>query len=165
MQTPIRKPGKYTNLETDPNLTEAKFLELQNKLARLKKSQPRAIEETVRLAAHGDFSENAGYQSAKARLRGINQGIFELSERLKHAVIIKPNKNSQVIQLGQSVTLETDGKIKTYQILGSTETNPSTGVISNHSPLGVALMGHRVGDTVSIKLAQKTVSYKIIKIE
>lgn len=165
MRIPIRKSGKYTNLEADPNLTETKFAELQDKLKRLKKKQPRAIGETARLAAHGDFSENAGYQAAKAHLRSINQGIIKLTERIKHAVIIKPNKNAQTVQLGQLVTVETNNKTKTYQILGSAETNPSTGVISNHSPLGSALMGRRVGEIVTVKLAQKIAQYKIIKIE
>jgi len=165
MRTPIRKPGKYTHLENDPHITEAKFNELKNKLERLKKSQPNAIEETARLAAHGDFSENAGYQTAKAWLRGINKGIDELTEKIKHAIIIKPDKRSQVVQLGNLVTIQTGTTIKTYQILGSAETDPTTGVISHLSPIGQALIGHRVGDVIKVKLVQRIIEYKITKIE
>ncbi|MFA6534561.1 MAG: transcription elongation factor GreA [Patescibacteria group bacterium] len=166
MQIPIRKPGIYTHSETDPNLTPAKFRELEAELARLKTvSQPRAIKETARLALMGDFSENAAYQISKGKLRGINQRILDLENRLKFAEIIQPNKNSGVVQLGQTVTVSASGKTYTYQILGSTETDPRTGVISHQSPLGSALIGRAVGDTVSVKLANKTVEYKIVKID
>jgi transcription elongation factor GreA len=165
MQIPIRKSGKYTHTQIDPHLTAAKFSELQNKLERLKKIQPSAIEEVKRLAAHGDFSENHAYQMAKSRLRGINQRIIELENTLKQAIIIKPNKNSGIVQLGNLVTVETDNKIQTFQILGSAETDPDAGIISHHSPIGAALIGRRIGETVTIKLANKAVEYKIIKIE
>jgi len=59
MRVPIRKPGKYTHLKPDPNLTEGKFNELKKKLERLKADQPDAIAEVRRLAEMGDFSENA----------------------------------------------------------------------------------------------------------
>jgi len=63
------------------------------------------------------------------------------------------------------VTIERDGKIKTYQILGTTETNPTSGTISYSSPIGAALMNKSVGETIKIKLTDKEVFYKIIKIE
>lgn len=165
MQLPFRKPGKYTHLKPDQNLTEAKYDELKNKLERLKFNRPSAANEVKRLAEFGDFSENAEYQIAKGRLRGINQGILEIEDHLKRAVIIKPNKNSGVVQLGSSVTIETAGQEKTYLILGSTEANPSRGVISSRSPIGSALMGKKIGDQIKIKLADRVAEYEIIKIE
>jgi transcription elongation factor GreA len=112
----------------------------------------------------GDFSENVGYQVAKGRLRGLNQRILEIEDHLKNAVIFHPNKNTQVIQLGHTVTLEVNGKEKTYTILGSAETNPTAGIISHNSPIGAALLGHGVGEEVKIKLTDKETSFKIIKI-
>ena len=129
----------------------------------MKKARPKLAEEVKRLAEMGDFSENAAYQMAKGRLRGINDRINELTEYLKHVVIITP-KNTGTVQLGSTVTVEINGKQKTYTILGSTETDPSTGVISHQSPVGAALMGRRVGDTVEIQLAGKRVECKIITI-
>jgi transcription elongation factor GreA len=166
MRVPIRKPGKYTHAKPDPHLTKEKFIELKNKLERLiNYSRPQAAEEVKRLALDGDFSENHPYQLAKGRLRGINQRILEIEDHLKRAIIIKPlGKNSQV-QLGAHVTVEINGKTKTFQILGSSETNPSTGVISHNSPIGNALIGKKIGDTAKIKLADKVVEYKILKIE
>jgi transcription elongation factor GreA len=165
MQTPTRKPGKYTNLKPDPYITEEKFFDLKNKLERLKRKQPTAIAEVKRLASDGDFSENAAYQIAKGRLRGLNQGILDIEDHLKRAVIIKAAVSRERVALGHRVTVEVAGRQKTYLILGSSETNPSAGVISHNSPLGAALIGRKVGECVKIKLADKEAEYKIMKIE
>lgn len=165
MRVPIRKSEKYTHLKTDPYITQAKFDELKIKLNRLLKiNRPQEAEEVKRLALMGDFSENAGYQIAKGRLRGINQRILDIENLLKSAEIIHQDKNSQEVQMGNFVTLERNGQAKTYQILGSEETNPLTGVISYNSPLGSALIGKSVGDTVKMALSDKTIEYKITKI-
>ncbi|MFA5359959.1 MAG: GreA/GreB family elongation factor [Patescibacteria group bacterium] len=165
MQLPWRKPGKYTYLKPDQNLTEDKYNELKNKLERLKFNRPRLAEEVKKYASDGDFSENAAYQIAKGKLRGMNQRILEIEEHLKRAVIIKPNKNSGMVQLGNSVTIEANSKEKTYLILGSSETNPQKGIISHNSPIGASLMGKKIGDKIKIKLADREIEYKIIKIE
>lgn len=165
MQIPIRKPDKYTHLKPDPHLTSAKVTQLEDKLKQLKKSRPRLAEEVKRLSEGGDFSENAGYAMAKGQLRGINQRILELEEQLKHAEIITPAKDASRIQLGHRVTVEISGKQVTYRILGSTETNPNQGVISHNSPIGSALIGHRVGDSVTFRSATKIIECKILKIE
>jgi transcription elongation factor GreA len=166
MQTPQRKLGKYAHLKPDPHLTEAKYLDLKYKLERLKKhSQPKAIDEVKRLAEMGDFSENAAYQIAKGRLRGINQGIIDIENHLKRAIIIKTSANKETVQLGHFVTVLINGKEKTYQLLGSSETNPSLGVISHNSPLGSALLGSRLGEIIKVKMLNGIKDYKIIKIE
>jgi transcription elongation factor GreA len=165
MRVPTRKPGQYTNVKPDPYITEEKYQELKNKLARLKASQPQAIIEVKRLAADGDFSENAAYQIAKGRLRGINQGMFDIEDHLKRAIIIKNKSGQEKIQLGSRVTVEVKGRTKTYLILGSSETDPNAGVISHNSPIGSALIGHKAGEYVKVQLAGREIEYKIIKIE
>ena len=168
MQVPIRKSeSKRVFAKPDHHLTEAKFLELQNKLIRLKERRPRLAEEVKRLAEMGDFSENAGYQLAKSRLRGINQRILDIEDLLSRAEIIKPIINNGKIQLGNFVTiknLETE-KNKTYQLLGSAETNPLSGVISHNSPLGSALLNKQAGEIISLEINDKKISYKIIEIK
>lgn len=164
MQIPIRKSGKYTHQKLDPYITEAKFNELKYKLEKLKFNRPRASEEVKRLAEMGDFSENAAYQIAKGRLRGMNQKIIEIENQLKHATIIKPTENTETVKLGHEVMIETAGKQKTYLILGSSETNPSKGIISHNSPIGSALIGRKINDKVVIHTANKEIEYKIIKI-
>jgi transcription elongation factor GreA len=165
MRIPYRKPGKFSLVKPDPLLTTGKFNELENKLTKLKKRRPQAMAEVARLAEMGDFSENVAYQIAKGRLRGINQGILELDYQLNHAVIIAPENQTDCIQVGHRVTIENNGVKKTYEILGSAETSPEAGVISHRSPLGMALLGHKVGEMAKIKLKNKEVKYKIIRIE
>jgi transcription elongation factor GreA len=165
MRQPIRKADKYLRGKPDPRMTETKFQELSADLARMKKVRPPLAAEVKRLAAMGDFSENAAYQIAKGRLRGLNQRMLDVEDQLAHAEIIEPNKNCNTVGLGNSVTVETAGKIKTFLILGSTETDPASGIISRSSPLGASLLGRRAGETIEVKLADKIIEYKIIKIE
>ncbi len=166
MQVPTRRADKLPRTKPDPHITAEKFLELKNKVERMIKiSRPKYSEEVKRLALMGDFSENAGYQLAKSRLRSLNYRILDIEDLLKRAEIIEPNKNSDRVQLGNSVIVEINGKTKEYKILGSNETNPSTGIISHNSPLGVALIGKKLGDIAEVQLADRTVEYKIIEIK
>ena len=166
MQVPYRKPGKYSQMKSDPLLTEGKILELKNKLDRLKNvSRPRGAEEVKRLAELGDFSENVEYQIAKGRLRGINDNIVKIENQLKNAVIIPRQKQTNTVELGNTVTIANEKGQTTFQILGSVETNPQKGIISHNSPIGAALMGHKIGDVVKIKTNTKETEYKIVKIE
>jgi transcription elongation factor GreA len=174
MRTPIRKPGKYTGFKPDEHITEKKYLELKARLERLIKfNRPQVAKEMQIYAQDGDFSENAPYQSAKSRLRGINQRILDIEDHLKRAVIINPQNSTDCVRLGNSVTVEitdpvlsgAEGKTKTYLILGSSETDPAKNVISHNSPLGSALIGRKIGNVLRIKLKDKSVEYKIIAIE
>lgn len=165
MRVPYRQPGKFSHLPPDPLMTETKFDELRLELEQIKKKQPQAAAEVARLAELGDFSENAEYQLAKGRLRGINNAILRLDTQLHQAVIIPPPEQTETIQIGHTVTVESEGKQKTYQILGSSETKPEQGIISHHSPIGAALLGHGVGDEVKVRLANKEAVYRIVRIE
>lgn len=170
MQTPYRKAGKFTNLKPDTKLTPQKFAKLTAELEKLiKLVRPKLIIEVQHGASFGDFSENASYQIAKGRLRGINERISELEHQLKHAQIITA-KNLDTVQLGHTVEVEVcsgrDAKfcVSKYTILGSSETDPGRNIISDQSALGKALLGAKVGQIVTINLANKKMDYKIIKI-
>lgn len=165
MRVPIRKGDKYLKQKPDAHITLEKKTELEKNLARLKAIHPKVSKEVKQLATDGDFSENAAYQIAKGKIRGINQAILEIEDQLNNAIIIESQKNKEKVQIGHKVTISTNGQEKTYLILGSSESNPSLGVISYTSPLGAALMGARVGSSVSISLAKKEVIYKVLKIE
>lgn len=164
MQIPTRKYDKIPKQKSDPHITEEKFKELSAKRDRLIKiDRPREAAEVQRLALMGDFSENAGYQLAKARLRGINNRILEIEDLLKRAEIIKPANNGQA-NLGNTVVLENEGRQKSYQILGSAETDPAKGIISQNSPLGSSLLGKKIGDEIEMCLKDKIVYWKIVDI-
>lgn len=163
MRIPTRKPGKYTDQTRDPHMTQAKFDELKSQLARMLKARPAQTVEVKHLAEMGDFSENAAYQIAKGRLRGLNQRIMEIEDHLKYAKIITPEKGG-IIQLGSTVTIEQAGKQQTFTILGPTETNPAKGIISHKSPLGAVLIGKCVGDIAYVPMAEKKVEIAIITV-
>jgi len=165
MQTPIRKAGKYTFPKVDNYLTQAKLSELDDKLKRLKLARPRLAEEVKRLSELGDFSENAAYAMAKGRLRSLNQKILDLEAQVKRAILITPPAATGTVQLGCTVTVEHLGQQTTYRILGSAESNPSRGIISQNSPIGSMLMGKKIGDRVQLQLPNATVEYVVRKIE
>jgi len=165
VRVPIRKPDKRTQQKTDPRITEEKFSELKNKLEQLKSRRIRAAHEVQELSEGGDFSENAGYQSAKANLRSLNQRILDIEKQLKQATIITAPPDTSVVHIGHRVTIDLDGRLLTFQILGSAEANPGTGIISHSSPIGAALLGHRVGDTVAFQPAAKLLTCRIVNIE
>ncbi len=145
-------------------LTKEALERLKEKLARLKASLPEQIVTTKAAADLGDRSENAEYQISKSKLRGTHRQILMIENQIKRAVIIKAS-NSGKIQLGSTVVLESDGKKFTFQILGSFETNPGKGVISNDSPLGAALMGRKQGDEVIIKTELGEKKYRILEVK
>lgn len=165
MRVPIRKPGQYTHYQPDRHITASKLQAFKDELVRLKKTvRPHLASEVKRLAELGDFSENAEYQIAKGRLRGINDRIQELEDAVSKAVVITQDSGSGSIQIGSTVTLEMDGKRKTFTILGSAESDPAQGVISHTSPIGAALRGRRAGERFMITLANKEVQCRIIEV-
>ncbi len=165
MRTPQRKIGKYAHLRPDHHITKKKYNKLAAELYKLKNHvRHPLIKEVKRLALMGDFSENAAYQIAKGRLRGVNQRMIDIENMLNGSMIIKASQNHSV-QLGNIVTVEINKKQKQFQILGSTETNPNQGIISHNSPIGEALMNKKVGENFVITINNKEVSYKIINIK
>lgn len=162
MQVPHRKAEeRRANAPEDPYLTPEAIRRMQDDLDRLmNRVRPGAIEEVTRLAAMGDFSENAAYQLAKGRLRGLNDRILVLQGRLKRAIPIAAGA-SGTVTIGSTVTLETNGAERVYEIVGSQEADPSAGRISRTSPLGAALLGKRVGDAVTVKTPRGEVGYRI----
>lgn len=166
MRLANRKPGKYTFKKIDPRITQEKFDELTDKLHHMKTvSRPRLARDVKEYAANGDFSENAEYQIAKGRLRGLNRGIDEIGEQLSKAEIIKPASDTSQIQIGHTITVLVKEKQVCFQILGSAEANPKDGVISYQSPLGKALLGNKIGDKVEIEVGVGVVEYKVLDIK
>ena len=163
MRLATRKSEKQNIQPVDLHITQDKFDELTTKMEHMKKARPKLAEEVKRLAEMGDFSENAAYQIAKGRLRGLNRRMDETQYFLNHAIIIK-HSGSDRVELGHIVTVEANGRTKTYQILGSSETNPDRGIISHNSPLGAALLGRQAGERVLVVLQNKTVAYTILNI-
>lgn len=147
-------------------MTQEQLDDLKAQLKRLKEvKRPDAIKQTKEYAQNGDFSENAEYQIAKGRLRGINRAITELEYRIPRAIIIETPTETDVVQMGHTVTVQMEGgKEVTWKILGPNEANPEKGIISYVSPIGAALLGKAVGDVAEVELPAGNMIYTIIKI-
>ncbi len=117
----------------------------------------------------GDLSENAEYDAAKEEQRIIEGRIEELQAILKDAEVVDEDDTKKgQINIGSQVTiLDVEFKEEVvYNIVGSTEANVLNNLISNESPLGRAIMGHKKGDTVTVETPNGgSVEYKILKVE
>lgn len=167
MRIPQRRAQQWKNVQANDvgYLTATAIERLKRDLERLEKEErPTAVEDVTRYGQLGDFSENAEYQEAKHRLRRIDSRIFSITQRLKQAVVILSPQQTDHAQLGSTVIVEHDGQQKIYHIVGPQETNPTQGRISHLSPLGSALMGHRIADVVTIQTADRKTIYTIIDV-
>lgn len=169
MQIPRRKSEEHRKYgrRGDDYLSPTAIRKLQDDLRRLEDvSRPRAVEDLTRAREMGDLSENAAYSEAKGRLFGIDRRILEIKDRLKNAVVIERGPDDEGrARIGATVTVRVNGKEKSYEITGAQETDPGSGRISHHSPLGSALIGKKAGDVAVVKAATgKEVRYEIMRI-
>lgn len=129
--------------------------------------RPEVIEQLAYARSLGDLSENADYDAVKARQADVEQRIQQLEDILANATIIEEvNTSTKVVSFGRTVTLKnlTNQKTYTFKIVGTHETNPSEGTISNASPLGEAIMGAKINDKVTVK-APKPYQVQVLKVE
>lgn len=113
----------------------------------------------------GDLSENAEYSEAKDA-QALNEGrIIELAAILKNVTIVNKAADNDHVMMGSKVTAEIDGKKRDFTIVSFNEADPLNGMISNESPLGVALIGKKKGETVTVETPRGVVKYKISKID
>lgn len=129
--------------------------------------KPEVIEDLRAARAQGDLSENADYDAAKDKQAHVEARISDIEEMLKNIELISENvKTKNIVTLGSTVTIkELDtGKEFTYAIVGSVESNPIKGKLSNVTPLAEAIMDLKVGKTALVQVA-KPYKVKIIAIK
>lgn len=135
-------------------LTEREVEKRRQKLDYLKGERRLEIAEMLKIArGFGDLSENAEYDAAKNEQAKNEYDIAVLEDELQHVHIIdETTLASGGVNIGTSVTVRNakNGFETTYQIVGTTEADPRKGKISNESPIGAALMGHKAGDKVDV---------------
>ncbi|HPW34594.1 MAG TPA: transcription elongation factor GreA [Candidatus Paceibacterota bacterium] len=152
----------------DQFLSKEKIEELQAHLEALKTTKRFEIAERLKRAKeHGDLSENFEYAQAKEDQDKLEYEIFDLENLLKNARVITRSKNKNVVSVGLSVAIKPKGKNPvTYSIVGSHDANPTENKISNVSPIGRALLGHKVGDVVKVKTPKgEELEYEIVDIQ
>ena len=147
-------------------LTQEGFEKLQQELEYLRTVRRPEVAQHIRIAKEdGDLTENAGYDAAKEEQAHVEGRIMTLEAILKNARIIKNDGRSSTVSLGSTVTVQEDGyEPETFQIVGSTEADPGKGRISNKSPLGQALLGRRVDDSVEINTPGGISTFIILEI-
>ena len=134
-------------IKKDISLTAEGKKELEQELDELIKSRPAIAERIATARAFGDLSENEEYSSARNEQKVAEGRILEIQNILKSAKIIRMGKKG-IVGLGSTVKLDMGGREVEYSIVGPTEANPLEGKISNESPIGKAISGHKEGDEV-----------------
>jgi transcription elongation factor GreA len=153
---------------TEPTyLTTEGAARLKAELEELTGSKRKELAARLRSAIQmGDLSENADYHKAKEDQGFLEGRIHELEYLLRNAVIIEDSGQKDIVSIGSHVTIqEEDYPEETYHLVGPTEANPSKGMISHESPIGNALMDHKVGETVEAETPGGVIKLKILKIE
>jgi transcription elongation factor GreA len=149
-RTPMTRPG---------------FEKLKEELERLKSTErPTIIKAIAEARAHGDLSENAEYHAAREKQGFIEGRINELEAKVGNAEVIDPPRSGERVTFGSTVKLEDEtGKEHRYQIVGSDESEPAKGRISVLSPLARALIGKRMGDSVTAHLPGGKKTFEILE--
>ncbi|MBU1144907.1 MAG: transcription elongation factor GreA [Firmicutes bacterium] len=155
-------------MENTFKLTEAGFQNLKQELETLKEVDRKQNLEALKEArAQGDLSENADYDAARDEQARIEARIKEIENILKHSEIIR-DTNSRVVMIGKTVIIKflSNDNVREFTIVGHLEANPLQGKISNESPIGRALIGHKKGNVIQYKAETGTeLSVEIIDIK
>ncbi len=136
------------------DLTKQGKQDLEKELEELVARRPQIAERLQAARAFGDLSENQEYTDARSEQKTVENRIAEIEEILKNAKIIR-NASHGKVAMGATVTVTLAGKRHTYSIVGPVEANPLDGKISDKSPIGIALMGKKVGDTYELPNGNK----------
>lgn len=112
----------------------------------------------------GNPDDNLVYDSAREEMERLERRVAELESIIKLAEVNLPPGRSNVVEVGTTVTVEIDGQLDTYTIVGSLEASPFQGRISHESPVGKAIMGKKVGEIGEVTTPYAIVRYKIVKI-
>lgn len=150
-------------------MTKESYEAMQEELKRMiREERPKVIQDIAEARAHGDLSENAEYDAAKNKQGFIEGRIQELQDKLARAYVVdlsnlKPDK----VVFGATVTLYDTANEEevSYKIVGEEEADIKLGKISCTSPVGKALIGHKLDDSVKIKVPSGTKEYEVIEIK
>lgn len=149
-------------------LTREGYEKHEKEFEYLKTVKRKEIAEKIKEArSFGDLSENAEYDEAKNEQAQVEERIALLDHMLNNAKIIEENGNSKEVTVGSSIVLKDPetGEEMEYTIVGSAESDPLKGRISNESPVGAAVLGHAVGDEIEVETPGGTVTYQLTEIK
>ena len=148
-------------------LTPEGQAKLEDELLHLETVRRREVGERIKEAKEfGDISENSEYDDAKNEQAFVETRIIEVTAILARATIIDAPKKSDKVGLGSKVQLkDATGTVTTYQVVGSAEADPAEAKISNESPVGSSILGHKKGDVVKVTTPSgKILNYTVVSI-
>lgn len=152
----------------DIKITKEGLQKLKDELDYLKVEGRAEIAEKIKVArSFGDLSENSEYDEAKNDQAKLENRINEIEAIIKnHIIIDEGSTRSKVVNIGTNVVvLDVElGEETEYKIVGTAEADPMGGKISDESPIGAALLGHKEGETVVAETPQGELEFKIVKI-
>jgi transcription elongation factor GreA len=150
-------------------LTPEGYEKLKQEIDLLRGDKRREVAERIRVAREfGDIAENAEYDDAKNEQAMLEHKIAQLEDRLLTArVITKKEISKDTVSIGSRVRLRDVAAKQTfeYHIVGSAEANPAENNLSNESPVGKAIMGHKKGETVEVTAPRGSLKFKILEIK
>ncbi len=148
------------------NLSQEGYDKLLKELDELKNNKrPKAVDRLSTARAMGDLSENSEYSAAKDDLGFIDSRIMEIEQIIQNTNIVEHHSGESTIQIGNKVVVESNGSEELYHIVGEFEADITAGKISESSPIGKALLGAKVGSTVSVDIPAGSVTYKVVKVD
>ncbi|MCI2242882.1 transcription elongation factor GreA [Adlercreutzia faecimuris] len=148
-------------------LTQEGKEKLEEELHYLENEKRAEIGERIKVAREfGDISENSEYDDAKNEQGMMEARIAEISRILSEATVVNTPKRSNKVNIGSTVTVNMGGRERVFAIVGGAESDVASGKISNESPVGAALLGHKKGDTIEATgPTGKDITMEILKIE
>jgi transcription elongation factor GreA len=153
------------NLDKPQYVSADGLKKLQAELDDLRTAKRAEIAKRIHAAMEfGDYSENSELEQAKNDQAFLEGRIMTLEQMIKNAQLIDEKTKHEIVEVGSHVTVEADGRKEKYVIVGSAETSPLEGKISNESPVGRALMGHRTGETVKMSVPAGMIEMKILAV-
>lgn len=160
--------GEKEMPEKEVFLTANGLTKLEDELDELKSVKRREIADRIKQAlAFGDISENSEYDQAKNEQAQLEERIAKVENMLRNAILIDESEiTTDVVSIGSTVLIhdkDYDEELELV-IVGSAEADPSQGMISNESPVGAALLGHKAGDVVDVIVPDGIAKYEIKKI-
>ena len=154
--------------ETRYKMSAERLEELKQELEYLQTVREKEVAEQIKEArSFGDLSENSEYDEAKTEQGKLYSKIAEIKNLVENAEIVQKSEGTDTVGNGSIVTIRDVefNDTEVYQIVGSQEANPTAGKVSDDSPVGRALMGRRVGETVQVQAPAGAIEFEIIKIE
>lgn len=144
--------------------TQEGYTKLLIEKKQLMSLRPEAVDHLRKSREMGDLSENGYYKAARARLSFLDAQIRRVDRLIRLGVVIQSAK-SGVVEIGSTVIINDGKKELTYTIAGGYESNPAQGTISYISPIGKALLGKKIGDTVEVRIPAGVVRYTVKNVQ